>query len=395
MHFGRRALVPLDWLRLPASPGRRCSRGGGLGGGLGGGRPGARRGVTPRFARVLSAAILDGEAAYLDAASRAAEPANRNLMGGFITGQLFTAGVHEWGTGVSFTGQLFIRGTANNVFIFKIAGALVAGSGARVELLGGAMASNVFWQVGGRVDAGINSHLEGIFLAQTSATFRVGSSLSGRVFAHTAVFLQMAARAAGARVVDSARAGRVQTECRALRAGTSSTDGEQPHRRTGRRQLQLLTYPTPPLPLPRTPRGFFSRASRSAGVSCTPGEHDAAWVLHSAGKVGSVWQGGREALPSAAQSTTRTSGQPFCAMIASCSSVSAAATLRSVSNTQSAHVSIGDRGAARRPSPRPSPSPRPRPRPRSAGAQPEQRAVGALQRGQSRRPVHREHDRAA
>jgi len=44
---------------------------------------------------VLSAAIRDAEAAYLDAASRAAEPANRNLMGGVITGQLFTAGVHE------------------------------------------------------------------------------------------------------------------------------------------------------------------------------------------------------------------------------------------------------------------------------------------------------------
>jgi len=141
---------------------------------------------------VLSAAIRDAEAAYLDAASRAAEPANRNLMGGVITGQLFTTGVHEWGNAVTFTGQLFIHGTVNDVFIFKIAGALVVGSGARVELLGGAMASNIFWQVGGPVDAGANSHLEGILLAQTSATFQVGSSLSGRVFAHTFVALQMA-----------------------------------------------------------------------------------------------------------------------------------------------------------------------------------------------------------
>jgi hypothetical protein len=46
--------------------------------------------------------------------------------------------------------------------------------------------------VAGLVVAGTTSHLEGVFLVKTMVVFQTGSSLNGRIFAQTAVTLQMA-----------------------------------------------------------------------------------------------------------------------------------------------------------------------------------------------------------
>jgi hypothetical protein len=58
-----------------------------------------------------------------------------------------------------------------------------------VILAGGALASNIVWQVAGSVTVSAGAHIEGIILTKTLAAFLAGSSLNGRVLAQTAVTL--------------------------------------------------------------------------------------------------------------------------------------------------------------------------------------------------------------
>jgi hypothetical protein len=61
-----------------------------------------------------------------------------------------------------------------------------------VLLENGAAAENIFWQVKGYVEIGAKSHIEGTILTATAATFITESTLNGRIYAQTAVALQMA-----------------------------------------------------------------------------------------------------------------------------------------------------------------------------------------------------------
>jgi len=142
----------------------------------------------------MTTAIGDMERAYTDAAGRTVAAANLNVMDGLITGATLTAGVYEWGGDIAFSANIYIKGTPDDLFIFKSSGNVIVGSGASVVLVadgtGGApLASNIVWQVAGHVDAGTTSHLEGIFLIKTAAAFKTGSSLNGRILAQTAVTL--------------------------------------------------------------------------------------------------------------------------------------------------------------------------------------------------------------
>jgi hypothetical protein len=141
----------------------------------------------------LTTAVSDMEAAYTDAAGRAiSNGANSDLMAGLITGASFEAGVYAWGTDINFSGDITLKGSATDLFIFKTTGNVIVGSGAQVILEGGVLAANIVWQVAGFLDAGTTSHLEGIFLVKTRAVFKTLSSLNGRILAQTAVTLDAA-----------------------------------------------------------------------------------------------------------------------------------------------------------------------------------------------------------
>jgi hypothetical protein len=142
-------------------------------------------------ASALTIAVLDMEAAYTDAAGRPVRTANLNVKSGLISGETFTAGVYKWGSDVYFSSDIYITGTATDIFIFQCTNNVIAGSGAKVILQGGALASNIVWQMAGFVVAGPGSHLEGIFLVKTKAVFEHGSSLNGRILAQTATTLDM------------------------------------------------------------------------------------------------------------------------------------------------------------------------------------------------------------
>jgi hypothetical protein len=112
-------------------------------------------------------------------------------------GTTFTPGTYTWGSSVNVTGDITLTGGASDVWIFQISGDLnlAAGgslpTGTHVILSGGAVASNVFWQVGGGtgVTLGTYSTFYGNILTAKQVILQTGAVLHGRALAQTAVVL--------------------------------------------------------------------------------------------------------------------------------------------------------------------------------------------------------------
>ena len=136
----------------------------------------------------MTAAIGDMELAFTDTAGRA--PDTTELGAGDIGGMDLVPGVYKWGTGLEIPTDLILTGSATDVWIFQTAQNLTVASGVQIQLTGGAVPENVFWQVAGLVDVGTTAHIEGVVMAQTSITMKTGSSINGRLLAQMAVALQ-------------------------------------------------------------------------------------------------------------------------------------------------------------------------------------------------------------
>lgn len=145
---------------------------------------------------LLTAAISDMEAAFIDAQGRTI-PSGTELFAGNLGGQTLAPGLYKWSTDVSIPTNLTLSGGANDVWIFQIAGNLDIASGGsvpagvKVILAGGAVASNVFWQVGGVTGAtlGTYSTFNGTILAAKQVILQTGAVLNGRALAQTQVTL--------------------------------------------------------------------------------------------------------------------------------------------------------------------------------------------------------------
>ena len=135
----------------------------------------------------LTAAIGDMQLAFTEAAGRA--PDVTELGAGNIGGMTLQSGVYKWGTGLLIPTNVTLSGSATDVWIFQIAETLTVSSAVNVNLAGGALAKNVFWQVAGAVDVGTTAHIEGVVLCQTAIALRTGASINGRLMAQTAVTL--------------------------------------------------------------------------------------------------------------------------------------------------------------------------------------------------------------
>jgi hypothetical protein len=146
----------------------------------------------------MTTAVSAMEAAYTDAAGRP-NPTATEVDSGILssTTPAFVAGIYKWGTGVTITDHITLSGSANDVWIFQVAGDLdlaAAGSvasGTKILLTGGAKAENVFWQVGGLTGAtlGTYSTFNGNILSAKQIRLRTGALLNGRAFSQTQVTL--------------------------------------------------------------------------------------------------------------------------------------------------------------------------------------------------------------
>ncbi|MHB8581385.1 MAG: ice-binding family protein [Ignavibacteriaceae bacterium] len=138
----------------------------------------------------MTTAIGDMQTAYTNAAGRSS-PDYSELYTGILTGQTLVHGLYKWGTGVSIgAAGVTISGKSTDVWIFQIAQNLTVANGAIVTLSGGALASNVFWQVAGQVTIGTTAEMKGIILCQTGIAMNTGATLNGRALAQSAVTLE-------------------------------------------------------------------------------------------------------------------------------------------------------------------------------------------------------------
>ncbi|MFA6597250.1 MAG: ice-binding family protein [Ignavibacteriaceae bacterium] len=137
----------------------------------------------------MTTAIGDMETAYTNAAGRVS-PDFSELYTGDLTGKTLIPGLYKWSTAVVVSaGGVTISGSATDVWIFQIAQNLELANGAIVTLSGGALASNIFWQVAGQVTLGTTAAMKGIILCQTAVAMNTGATLTGRALAQTAVTL--------------------------------------------------------------------------------------------------------------------------------------------------------------------------------------------------------------
>ena len=135
----------------------------------------------------MTQAISDMQTAYTSAAGRT-NPDGTELYSGLLAGQTFPAGLYKWSSAVSVSAAgVTLDGGATDVWIFQIAGTLDLASGAHVNLIGGALASNVFWQVADQVTLGTTSSMKGTILCQTAIVMQTGATLEGGAFAQAAV----------------------------------------------------------------------------------------------------------------------------------------------------------------------------------------------------------------
>lgn len=141
---------------------------------------------------ISNQAKLDLTAAYNDAAGRTST--DIVTISGNIGGLTLSPGLYKSTSSLAISsGDLTFdaKGNANAVFIIQIASSLTTTSGRKVILIGGASASNIFWQVGSSATLGSTSTFKGTILAMQSVSLLTGASLNGKALARTgAVTLQ-------------------------------------------------------------------------------------------------------------------------------------------------------------------------------------------------------------
>ncbi len=120
--------------------------------------------------------------AYNDAAGRAYD---YNYADGYALTGTLASGVYNSSGSFAITGNLTLdaQGNPNAVWIFQTTSTLTTASGSNIILTGGALASNIFWQVGSSATLGTNSDFSGNILALTSITLDTSALVNGQVLA--------------------------------------------------------------------------------------------------------------------------------------------------------------------------------------------------------------------
>jgi hypothetical protein len=130
---------------------------------------------------VVAEAKLDLETAYVDAETRTPS----STIAGDLGGQKLFPGVHNSASAIDLNGTLTLdaQDDAAAVFIFQAGSTLTTGTLSEIELINGAQACNVFWQVGSSATLGTSSIFAGHILVFTSITATAGVTIHGSLLA--------------------------------------------------------------------------------------------------------------------------------------------------------------------------------------------------------------------
>ncbi len=152
----------------------------------GGFPPGILNGTLHINDVIANQAKLDLTTAYNEAAGRTST--DIVTLAGNIGGLTLTPGLYKSTSTLALSSgdvTFDAKGNASAVFIIQIASALTVTSGRKVILAGGALASNIFWQVGSSATFGTTSSFKGTVMAMQSISFDTGASLTGRALARS------------------------------------------------------------------------------------------------------------------------------------------------------------------------------------------------------------------
>lgn len=133
---------------------------------------------------IVSGAKAALDTAYLDAAGRTPATAVTADLGG----QTLVGGVYNGASSLGLTGTLILDGQNDptSVWVFQAGSTLTTASSSVVQLINGAQACNVFWQVGSSATFGTTSDFTGHVFAQTAISTNAGTTIHGQLLARDA-----------------------------------------------------------------------------------------------------------------------------------------------------------------------------------------------------------------
>ncbi len=138
----------------------------------------------------MTTAISDMETAFTTANGLVTPAPIVGLYDGDISGRTLTGGLYKWATGVMVSSAgVTLSGGPNDTWVFQIAQDLTIGNNAKITLLGGAQAKNIFWVVTGQANIGSDAQFNGIILSKTLISLNTRATVKGRLLAQTAVTL--------------------------------------------------------------------------------------------------------------------------------------------------------------------------------------------------------------
>jgi hypothetical protein len=142
---------------------------------------GAQHSADPSAAQ----AQIDLLAAIADLSGRTP---TQNLTGQDLGTLTLGPGVYKYNSSAGLTGTLHLDagGDPHAIFIFQIGSTLTTASSSIVSLDNGALAGNVYWQVGSSATLGTSSIFKGDILASASITVTTSVNVTGRLLANTA-----------------------------------------------------------------------------------------------------------------------------------------------------------------------------------------------------------------
>jgi len=131
-------------------------------------------------------AQMDLTTAYHNLAIQSCNVQGHVLTGMNLGSRTLLPGVYCFTSAAAMSGILTLNAQkiASSVWVFQVASSIVFNGLSSIHLINGALAKNVFFQVGSSATLGLGAAIQGNILAYSSITLDTGATLNGRALAN-------------------------------------------------------------------------------------------------------------------------------------------------------------------------------------------------------------------